>query len=257
MRHFRILGLITLLLSTWCGAAAHAELGGGVLRIEWEVKNRFRLFRNEADFQRHVAAAQGDGVLAAERRLARESDGRGWARDTVERLCVDRAGKLLEFCERDGEREAYLSPRDHRIGVALPAPCRPMRAASGPSMTAMVPRGSVNGACNQEVKVRLRHGRPTVASVDIVLPDGTAQRLVSEIQVRDVLIAGMGDFDRRRRRQSGPRGAAVRRGLLLQALRRHRILSARTRRLQRQQVLQHGAGTMPASATGRGKARAG
>jgi hypothetical protein len=32
-----------------------------------------------------------------------------------------------------------------------------------------------------------------VAAVDIVLPDGTAQRVVSDIQVRDVLVAGMGD----------------------------------------------------------------
>ena len=51
-------------------------------------------------------------MLAAERRLERETDGRGWARDVVERLCVDRAGNLLETCERDGERELYLSPRD-------------------------------------------------------------------------------------------------------------------------------------------------
>ena len=87
MRYFRILGLITLVLSTWCGPAAHAELrGGGAPRIEWEVKNRFRLFRSDADFQRHVAATRSDGVLAAERLLARETDGRGWARDTVERL---------------------------------------------------------------------------------------------------------------------------------------------------------------------------
>ena len=35
--------------------------------------------------------------------------------------------------------------------------------------------------------------RTTLASVDIVLLDGTAQQVVSEIKVRDVLIAGMGD----------------------------------------------------------------
>ena len=87
--------------------------------IEWEVKNRFRLFRNEADFQRHVAAMRSDGVLAAERRLASETDGRGWARDMIERLCVDRVGRLLEFCDRDGEREIYLAPRDHRVSVTL------------------------------------------------------------------------------------------------------------------------------------------
>ena len=187
-----IAGLITLLISTWCAQAAHAEVRGAP-RIEWEVKNRFRLFRTEADFQRHVAAAYGDGVLAAERRLARESDGRGWARDLVERLCVDRAGKLVEYCNRDGEREIYLAPREHRVGVIL--------AGALPANDGCVwsfddgdgPARQVSGACTEEVKAHLRHGRPTTASVDIVLLDGTAQRIVSEIQVRDVLVAGMGD----------------------------------------------------------------
>ena len=90
-----VLGLVAaLMLAGWSAAPAFAQ-GAGGLRIEWEVKNRFRLFRSEADFERHVAAYRSDGVLGAERRLARESDGRGWARDMVERLCVDRAGSLI------------------------------------------------------------------------------------------------------------------------------------------------------------------
>jgi hypothetical protein len=194
MRHLHIVSFIALILSTWCGPVAHSEpRGSGVMHIEWEVKSRFRLFRNEADFQRHVAAARGDGVLAAEQRLERESDGRGWARDTVERLCVDRAGKLLEFCDRDGEREVYLAPRDHRVGVALGGPLPPNEGCSWSFDDGNGPARPVNGACNEEVRVRLRDGRPTIASVDIALPDGTAQRLVTEINVRDVLVAGMGD----------------------------------------------------------------
>jgi lysophospholipase L1-like esterase len=193
MRRLCILGFATLLFSSWFGAA-HAELrGAGAPHIEWEVKNRFRLFRNEADFQRHLAAMRNDGVLAAEQRLARASDGRGWARDTVERLCVDRAGKLLEFCDRDGEREIYLSPRDHRVGVTLAGT---LPANEGCAWSFDDGEGAArqfSGACNEEVKIRLRQGRPTFASVDLILPDGTAQRLVREIQVRDVLIAGMGD----------------------------------------------------------------
>jgi hypothetical protein len=183
-----------LLLTAWPGQPAWSQgRSSGVLRIEWEVKSRFRLFRNEADFLHHVSAARGESVLVAEQRLARESDGRGWARDLVERLCVDRAGNLLETCERDGERESYLAPRDHRIGVLL--------AGSLPANDGCVwtfdgadgaPR-TVDAACSDEVKLRVRHGHATLASVDIVLPDGTAQRLVSEIVVRDVLIAGMGD----------------------------------------------------------------
>ena len=85
MRHAYFIGLAALLLSLPAGPSAQAQSPSGpgtsAPRIEWEVKNRFRLFRNETDFQRHVAAARNDGVLGAEHRLAISSDGRGWARD--------------------------------------------------------------------------------------------------------------------------------------------------------------------------------
>src|ERR1700693_1861443 len=119
MQKFFILSFTALLLAMWSAPAAIAQPRTGGPRIEWEVKNRFRLFRSEADFQRHVAADRGDGLLAAEDRLARESDGRGWARDTVGRHCDTRAGKLLEPCDRDGTLEDYRVPRAHSIGVAL------------------------------------------------------------------------------------------------------------------------------------------
>ena len=192
MRQFCLLGLIALALSTWGGASAHAQASGGAApRIEWEVKHRFRLFRSEADFERHVAALRGEGVLAAERHLAIETDGRGWAREMVERLCVDRAGKLLETCERDGVRESYLTPRDHRVVITL--------AGTVPANEGCVwtfddgdgPARQVNAACNEEVKAHLLYGRPTIVSVDIILTDGTALRLVNDIKVRDLLIAGM------------------------------------------------------------------
>ncbi|MFY9692211.1 MAG: hypothetical protein WAK35_00550, partial [Xanthobacteraceae bacterium] len=83
--------------------------GTGDFRIVWEVKNRFRLFRNDADFQRMTAASRGDGVLAAEDRLERATDGLGWAKDIVANLCLDNSGNLVETCERDGVRENYLT----------------------------------------------------------------------------------------------------------------------------------------------------
>ncbi|MGE0037829.1 MAG: hypothetical protein AB7S93_19600 [Xanthobacteraceae bacterium] len=202
MRHLSIAGLIALVAWAWCVEPAHAEPDAPRIdsphiaspHIEWEVKNRFRLFRSEADFRRHVAA-RGDGVLAAERQLAVDNDGRGWARDTVERLCTDRGGRLLEFCDRDGERESYLSPRDHRIGVTLEGvlpvgfeSCvRSFDDGDGS------PPRTITTDCIEEVKLRVRYGRPTVAAVDIMLPDGATERVMTEIQVRDVLIAGMGD----------------------------------------------------------------
>src|SRR5438445_9666807 len=47
--------------------------------------------------------------------------------------------------------------------------------------------------CDEVDKSRLVINIPTIASFDIILPDGTALRLVSEIVVRDAFIAGMGD----------------------------------------------------------------
>ena len=47
--------------------------------------------------------------------------------------------------------------------------------------------------CEGEIKLRVPYGRITVATVDIPLGDGTAQRVVTEIAVRDVLIAGLGN----------------------------------------------------------------
>jgi hypothetical protein len=187
------LGLMALLLPLVPDTSALAQAPSAKPRIEWEVKNRFRLFRSERDFQRHVASWRNDGVLGSEQRLAIASDGRGWARDTVERLCVDRAGRLMEFCDRDGTREAYLSPADHRVGVVLAAaPVDAVNCVWTFEDGASEPRQST-GSCEEEMRLRVAYGRPTTATVDIVLPDGTAQRVVGEIQVRDVLIAGLGD----------------------------------------------------------------
>src|SRR6266852_8332193 len=90
-------------------AAVAQPSGVGDFHIAWEVKNRFRLFRREADFLRQVAASRGDGVLAAEQRLERDTAGLGWAKDVVGNLCVDKFGDLMQTCDRDGEKENYLS----------------------------------------------------------------------------------------------------------------------------------------------------
>ena len=55
--------------------SAFAQLAGtGNFHIVWEVKNRFRLFRHEADFLRMAAATRADGILTAERRLAASNE---------------------------------------------------------------------------------------------------------------------------------------------------------------------------------------
>jgi hypothetical protein len=193
MRVKAILACAALLAVAHSDHAAAQVTATSDLRIVWEVKNRFRLFRNETDFLRQVAASRGDGVLAAERRLARESDGFGWAKDVVGHLCVDAAGTLLETCERDGEKENYLAPRDHRVGVTLGGTLPPGAICAWTFDDGQTALRQVNVPCEEEIKLRLPYRRSTVATVDIPLGDGTAQRIVRELAVRDVLIAGIGD----------------------------------------------------------------
>jgi hypothetical protein len=174
--------------------AGFAQLAGtGDFRIAWEVKSRFRLFRHETDFLRMAAAARGDGVLAAERRLSRDTDGLGWAKDVVADLCLDNSGNLLETCDRDGERESYLSPRDYPVGVTISgAVPEGLDCVWTFNDGENAPRQST-AACDREVRLRVRAGRTTVATVDIPLGDGTVQRVTADLAVRDVLIAGIGD----------------------------------------------------------------
>ena len=168
------------------------EAASDVPRIEWEVKNRFRLFRSERDFERHVAAYRADGVLAAERRLEADTGGRGWARTMVGSLCVDAAGNLGETCTRDGVAENYLAPVDHRVSAVLAnAPADATCAWSFDDGAR--PAQQITLPCEEEVTARVTYGRTTHAQVDIARSDGASDRAATDIAVRDRLIAGLGD----------------------------------------------------------------
>lgn len=163
------------------------------IRIEWEVKNRFRLFRREADFQRHVRAARAGSILGAEHQLETATGGRGWAQAILPYLCVNAAGTLLETCERDGERENYLAPKSHLIAVRLAGPVPAGATCNWSFDDGTIPPKQVNGACSDLVTQRVAYGKPTIAAVGITRADGSVETISSEIQVRDLLIAGMGD----------------------------------------------------------------
>ena len=67
-----------------------------------------------------IPTARGTGsILASEQALELQSDGRGWARNTVNRLCIDLAGRISEPCTRDNVKENYLTPVDHPVTVRL------------------------------------------------------------------------------------------------------------------------------------------
>ncbi len=172
--------------------APAVEPATGVI-ITWEVTNRFRLFRDERDFRRHVEAESGRSVLEAEQDLAEASEGRGWARDMVVRLCLDAVGQIADPCTRDGVRENYLAPADHRIEVRASG-----EIATGAACTWSFADGDatprvINADCSAPVPVRARYGRTTTATVDIAVPGEPIRRAIEEIAVRDLLIAGLGD----------------------------------------------------------------
>ena len=193
MRAIALAIFAALLACAGLDRPAAAQPIGAAIQIEWQVKNRFRLFRRDADFQRHVMAARAGSQLAAERLLERDADGRGWAQDMLEHLCIDAAGSLLDSCERDGESENYLAPKDHRIVVRLTGAVPANATCNWSFDDGTIPPQQVNAACAQAVQPRLRYGKLTVAAVGITRPDNSVESVSTEIQVRDLLIAGLGD----------------------------------------------------------------
>ncbi|MGJ4946664.1 hypothetical protein ACQR1W_39335 [Bradyrhizobium sp. HKCCYLS1011] len=161
------------------------------MQISWEVRNRFRLFREERDFLLHVESARDRSILASEQSLELQSDGRGWARNIVNRLCIDLAGRVNEPCTRDNVKESYLTPIDHPITVRLTGAV-PVGATCAWSFDDGDGPQTSTFDCAEPVNLRVRYGRQTVATVDVSSADG-AQRLSAGIQVRDIFIAGLGD----------------------------------------------------------------
>jgi lysophospholipase L1-like esterase len=162
------------------------------MQISWEVRNRFRLFREERDFLLHTESARGGSVLASEQALELQSDGRGWARNTVNRLCIDLQGRVSEPCTRDNVKESYLTPIDHPITVRLTGEV-PVGATCAWSFDDGDGPQASTFDCAEPINLRVRYGRTTVATVDVASGPGAPQRISTGITVRDLFIAGLGD----------------------------------------------------------------
>ena len=162
------------------------------MQISWEVRNRFRLFREERDFLLQTDSARGRSILGAEQALELQSDGRGWARNTVSRLCIDLSGRVSEPCTRDNVKESYLTPVDHPITVRLTGAI-PVGATCAWSFDDGEGPQASTFDCAEPVNLRARYGRRTVATVDVASGPDAPQRISTEIMVRDIFIAGLGD----------------------------------------------------------------
>ncbi|MDB5630880.1 MAG: hypothetical protein JWQ51_3220 [Tardiphaga sp.] len=189
----RLISSFAVLLAVCAAVPEPAQAqNDGALQISWEVRNRFRLFREERDFQLHAESQRNRSILESERALSTQSDGRGWARNTVNRLCIDLGGRVTEPCSRDGVKESYLTPSEHAVTVRLSGAI-PVGALCAWSFDdGEGPPQQLNQDCNEPINFRARYGRPTIASVDLSSADGT-QQATTQIAVRDVFIAGLGD----------------------------------------------------------------
>ncbi|MBV9564666.1 MAG: hypothetical protein JOY90_30105 [Bradyrhizobium sp.] len=193
----RLIPLAALLAGTCLILPAHRTAAQAAsnapLQISWEVRNRFRLFREERDFQLHVESERNRSILASEDALELQSDGRGWARNMVNRLCIDLSGRVNEPCTRDNVKESYLTPVDHAITVRLAgaAPVGAICAWSFDDGDGPPQHSTLD--CAEALNLRVRYGRPTVATVDVSSGSEASQRVATEIRVRDLFIAGLGD----------------------------------------------------------------
>src|SRR5258708_2346044 len=185
--------LLACVLAALSASRAEAQTAPDApLQISWEVRNRFRLFREERDFLLQTDAERGRSVLAAEQALELQSDGRGWARNTVNRLCIDLSGRVNEPCTRDNVKESYLTPVDHPIVVRLTGPI-PVGATCAWSFDDDDGPQSSTFDCAEPRNLRARYVRTTVAHVDVSAGSDATQRISTEIAVRDIFIAGLGD----------------------------------------------------------------
>ncbi|MBV8924567.1 MAG: hypothetical protein JOZ74_04280 [Bradyrhizobium sp.] len=173
-------------------AAQTAAAASAPMQISWEVRNRFRLFREERDFLLHADSLRNRGVLASEDALEVQSDGRGWARNMVNRLCIDLQGRVADPCIRDNVKENYLTPIDHAIVVRLTGEV-PVGATCAWSFDDGDEPQQSTFDCAEPVNLRVRYGRQTVATVEVSSGSDPSQRISTEIRVRDIFIAGLGD----------------------------------------------------------------
>ncbi|MGA7995383.1 MAG: hypothetical protein WCA28_10785, partial [Bradyrhizobium sp.] len=97
-----------------------------------------------------------------------------------------------EPCTRDNVKESYLTPTDHPITVRLTGEV-PVGATCAWSFDDGDGPQASTFDCAEPVNLRVRYGRTTVATVDVSSGPEAPQRLSTEIAVRDLFIAGLGD----------------------------------------------------------------
>jgi hypothetical protein len=110
----------------------------------------------------------------------------------VNRLCIDLQGRVNQPCTRDNVKENYITPIDHPVTVRLTGAV-PVGAICAWSFDDGDGPQASTFDCAEPVNLRVRYGKQTVATVDVSSGSDPTQRVQTEIRVRDIFIAGLGD----------------------------------------------------------------
>jgi lysophospholipase L1-like esterase len=217
----RILIIVLALLGLQAVPSQAQTIDASQFRIEWQVVNRFRLFRDPQFFRMHENAWRqyllhvdqrnmeqdqrdsfvartsvlgsehvlNDRYIAFSNILRKNFDWRGWAAKGQDMLCYDADKRNYSGC---GGIDTYLNPDSHPIelwlsstgGATLP-PQASCEWRIGGRLVAEAP-------CAERVsgpKVALPYPGGAELSVNVV----GEQPIIVDAAVRDLLIAGLGD----------------------------------------------------------------
>ena len=216
----KLLVLFAVALACLAVPAQAQTLGTSQFRIEWQVENRFRLFRDPQFFKLHenawrqyllhvdnqgMASDERDSFIARTSVLGSEHvlndryiafsnilrknfDWRGWAARGQDQLCYDAKKRNHSAC---GGVDAYLNPQSHAIELWL--------AGKGTQVPATaICEWRIDGRLVAETSCAERVSGP---GVELPYPGGAEisvnvvgePPILTEARVRDLLIAGLGD----------------------------------------------------------------
>ena len=163
--------------------------------IVWKVENPFRFFTDPADTQVHVATYEAlsaaerlHPILAAERALSARHE-EGWASTMYRKTCWNWTNSTFEC----SSIKNYIDPKDHTVVLRL--------TGSPQGATAECNWEASSKAGRKQKPLRITQSCADPVAFDIPYPDGATVSIAiggtpvaqTEIAVRDLLVAGMGD----------------------------------------------------------------
>lgn len=167
-----------------------------VPKITWRVENPFRFFSDASDTEVHRATFLAlppedqlqHPVLSAEQALSTRHEN-GWAETMFRETCWNARINRFE-CKEGG---SYINPKSHRIVLTVDN----VDEAAGLTctwLTAPHAGGALRGdaitqACSEEAHFDIPYPAGATVTVEI----GGREVASAEVQVRDLLIVGMGD----------------------------------------------------------------